>query len=52
MGAGSSFEHNSVLCEFLTSHGFVVVGSAFVRLIGEGGDLESFTRTLRRGMDA
>jgi tryptophan synthase alpha chain len=30
----------------------VVVGSAFVRLIGEGGDLESFTRTLRRGMDA
>jgi len=30
----------------------VVVGSAFVRLIGEGGDLEAFTRTLRRGMDA
>jgi tryptophan synthase alpha chain len=30
----------------------VVVGSAFVRLIGEGGDLESFARTLRRGMDA
>ncbi len=30
----------------------VVVGSAFVRMIGEGGDLESFTRTLRRGMDA
>jgi len=30
----------------------VVVGSAFVRLIGEGGDLESFARALRRGMDA
>jgi len=30
----------------------VVVGSAFVRLIGEGGDLEAFTRELRRGMDA
>jgi tryptophan synthase alpha chain len=30
----------------------VVVGSAFVRLIGEGGDLESFARSLRRGMDA
>jgi tryptophan synthase alpha chain len=30
----------------------VVVGSAFVRLIGEGGDLETFTRRLRRGMDA
>jgi tryptophan synthase alpha chain len=30
----------------------VVVGSAFVRLIGEGGDLESFARELRRGMDA
>ncbi len=30
----------------------VVVGSAFVRLIGEGGDVESFTRTLRQGMDA
>jgi tryptophan synthase alpha chain len=30
----------------------VVVGSAFVRLIGEGGDLESFARELRRGVDA
>jgi tryptophan synthase alpha chain len=30
----------------------VVVGSAFVRLIGEGGDLETFARALRRGMDA
>ena len=28
-GYGSSFEDNSVLCEYLASHGFVVVGSAF-----------------------
>lgn len=33
-GAGSSFEDNSVLCEFLASRGFVVLGSAFQR----GGD--------------
>jgi hypothetical protein len=30
-GHGSSFEDNSVLCEFLASHGFVVLGSAFQR---------------------
>ena len=29
----------------------VVVGSAFVRLIEQGGDLEAFTRSLRQGMD-
>lgn len=28
-GYGSSFEDNAVLCEYLASHGFVVVGSAF-----------------------
>ncbi len=28
-GAGSSFEDNAALCEFLASHGFVVLGSAF-----------------------
>lgn len=28
-GHGSSFEDNAVLCEYLASHGFVVVGSAF-----------------------
>jgi hypothetical protein len=28
-GAGSSFDDNSVLCEFLASHGYVVFGSAF-----------------------
>jgi len=30
----------------------VVVGSAFVRLIEGNGDLESFTRSLRRGIDS
>jgi len=30
----------------------VVVGSAFVRLIEQGGDLESFARSLRQGMDS
>ena len=29
----------------------VAVGSAFVRLIEQGGDLESFTRSLRKGID-
>jgi hypothetical protein len=33
-GAGSSFEDNSVLCEFLASHGFVVLGSAFPKRDG------------------
>jgi pimeloyl-ACP methyl ester carboxylesterase len=28
-GAGSSFEDNAVFCEFLASHGYIVVGSAF-----------------------
>ena len=28
-GAGSSFEDDAVLCEFLASHGYVVIGSAF-----------------------
>jgi pimeloyl-ACP methyl ester carboxylesterase len=30
-GAASSFEDNAVFCEFLASHGFVVLGSAFQR---------------------
>src|SRR5262249_13175752 len=33
-GAVSSFEDNSVLCEFLASHGFVVQGSAFQKRDG------------------
>jgi hypothetical protein len=34
-GHGSSFEDNSVLCEFLASHGFIVLGSAFQKPSGE-----------------
>lgn len=34
-GHGSSFEDNAVLCEFLASHGFVVIGSAFQEPRGE-----------------
>lgn len=33
-GAGSSYDDNSVLCEFLASHGYVVVGSAFQKANG------------------
>ncbi len=29
----------------------VVVGSAFVRLIEQGGDVETFARSLRQGID-
>jgi dienelactone hydrolase len=34
-GAGSSYEDNSILCEFLASHGYVVVGSAFQDASGD-----------------
>ncbi len=33
-GAGSSFEDNSVLCENLASHGYVVLGSAYPKVDG------------------
>ena len=28
-GSGSSYEDNAILCEFLASHGYVVIGSAY-----------------------
>lgn len=34
-GYGSSFEDNAVFCEYLASHGYVVVGSAFLDETGE-----------------
>lgn len=34
-GYGSSIEDNSVLCEFLASHGYVVINSAFQEASGE-----------------
>jgi len=33
-GFGSSFEDNAILCEFLASHGYVVLGSAFQKPSG------------------
>lgn len=35
-GHGSSYEDNAVLCEYLASHGYVVLGSAFQAGDGEG----------------
>jgi hypothetical protein len=40
-GAGSSFEDNAVLCEFLASHGYLVVGSAFQRASGESFNVDA-----------
>ena len=34
-GAQGSFEENSVFCEFLASHGYVVMGSAFQEVTGQ-----------------
>ena len=39
-GADSSYEDNSVLCEFLASHGYVVVGSAFPDAAGRSFDID------------
>jgi predicted dienelactone hydrolase len=36
-GAGSSFEDNAALCEFLASHGYLVLGSAYLE--ADGSDL-------------
>jgi len=33
-GYGSSYEDNAVLCEYLASHGYLVLGSAFLRADG------------------
>jgi hypothetical protein len=39
-GHGSSFEDNAVLCEFLASHGYVVMGSAFQESSGKSFNVE------------
>lgn len=39
-GYGSSFEDNSVLCEYLASHGYVVAGSAFQDETGESFNID------------
>lgn len=40
-GAGSSYEDNSAFCEFLASHGFVVLGSAYPSADGGGFGIDS-----------
>jgi hypothetical protein len=40
-GNGSSFEDNSVLCEFLASHGYVVLGSAFQEPSGKSFNVDN-----------
>jgi pimeloyl-ACP methyl ester carboxylesterase len=39
-GAQSSYEENAVFCEFLASHGYVVVGSAFQDLSGDSFNID------------
>ncbi len=46
-GAGSSFEDNAVLCEFLASHGYVVLGSAFQEASGETFNIDGRLGSLR-----
>jgi dienelactone hydrolase len=46
-GAGSSFEDNSVLCEFLASHGFVVLGSAFQQQSGDSFNTDNREGSMR-----
>ncbi|HBS28387.1 MAG TPA: hypothetical protein DEB06_02805 [Phycisphaerales bacterium] len=41
-GAGSSFEDNAALCELLASHGFVVMGSAFMSADGVDFNVDAF----------
>lgn len=40
-GYGSSFDDNAVLCEYLASHGYVVVGSAFQEAGGESFNIDA-----------
>jgi dienelactone hydrolase len=49
-GNGSSFEDNSVLCEFLASHGFIVLGSAFQEPRGSSFNVDG-GRTSARDME-
>jgi len=39
-GYGSSYEDNAVLCEYLASHGYVVVGSAFLAEDGKSFNID------------
>jgi hypothetical protein len=46
-GGGSSFEDNAVLCEFLASHGYVVMTSAFQRADGGSFGIDPLTTSER-----
>ena len=46
-GAQSSFEDNSLLCEFLASHGYVVIGSAFQQAAGTTLNIDAFEGSAR-----
>ncbi len=46
-GAGSSFEDNSVLFEFLASHGYVVVSSSFHDATGKSFNIDAREGSLR-----
>lgn len=46
-GYGSSFEDNAVLCEFLASHGYIVLGSAFQEPTGESFNVDGKTTSVR-----
>ena len=46
-GYGSTFEDNSVLCEFLASHGYVVFGSAFQEPSGSSFNVDGKQTSVR-----
>lgn len=46
-GYGSSFEDNAVLCEYLASHGYVVVGSAFLEESGDSFNIDGKSGSVR-----
>ncbi len=46
-GAGSSYEDNAVMLEYLASHGFVVVGSAFLKGDGSSFNVDGFLDSIQ-----
>ena len=46
-GHGASFEDNSVLCEYLASNGFIVIGSSFLKESGETLGVDSRNGSIR-----
>ncbi len=46
-GFGSSYQDNAVLCEYLASHGYIVVGSAFADATGQSLNVGSSQGSMR-----